>query len=304
MTDRADPLTLIRTGEQVDGAPGRVSVVIATRDRKDGVLATVRRLVALPDRPAVVVVDNASSDGTADEVSRAHPEVTVVRLPRNLGAVARNVGVARARTPYVAFADDDSWWQPGALTRAVDHFDGCPRLALLAARVLVGDELRVDPTSTVMRCSPLPRPPDLPGPAVLGFLACGAVVRRDAFLAVGGFSPLLFFLGEESILAYDLAVAGWSLAYADDVVAEHHPATVVRESVARRRLHERNDLLTAWLRRPLPVALSHTARLVRQARSDPAARGALTDALHRLPDVMVHRCRVPPWLEAQLRTLG
>ena len=44
--------------------------------------------------------------------------------------------------------------------------------------------------------------------AVLGFLACTCVIRRAAFLGVGGFSELLFFIGEERLLAYDLAAAG------------------------------------------------------------------------------------------------
>ncbi|MFL6138902.1 MAG: glycosyltransferase family 2 protein [Frankiaceae bacterium] len=297
------PLARIRTGEQARSGPARVSVVIATRDRRDGVLTTVGRLRALPERPPVIVVDNASSDGTADAARAAHADATVLRLPRNLGAVARNVGVARATTPYVAFADDDSWWQPGALATAVAHFDSCPRLALLAARVLVGDDLRIDATSALMRSSPLPRPPDLPGPAVLGFLACGAIVRRDAFLGAGGFSSLLHFLGEEAMLAYDLAAAGWALAYADDVVAEHHPSTVVRESAARRRLHARNDLLTTWLRRPLPVAIAATGRLARRGARDAAARGALADVLRGAPDVAARRSVVPSWLESQLRTL-
>jgi GT2 family glycosyltransferase len=294
----------IRTGKHAAGRPSRVSVVIATQGRRDGLLATVRRLRELPERPPVIVVDNASSDDTAPAVRAAYPDVTVLPLPRNLGAVARNVGVARAGTPYVAFADDDSWWQPGALAAAADCFDGCSSLGLLAARVLVGDDRRLDPMSAAMRSSPLPRPPDLPGPAVLGFLACGAVVRRDAFLSVGGFSALLHFLGEEAMLAYDLAAAGWALAYVDDVVAEHHPGSVPRESTARRRLHDRNDLLTAWLRRPLPVAAAHAARLARRSARDAAARGALVDALRRLPDVVAHRRAVPPWLENQLRTLA
>jgi GT2 family glycosyltransferase len=267
------------------------------------VLRTIGRLQELPERPPVILVDNGSSDGTPDAVAERFPEVEVARLPRNLGAVARNTGVARARTPLVAFADDDSWWQPGALARAAEHFAACPRLGLLAARVLVGDSLRLDPTSAFMGASPLPRPPDLPGPAVLGFLACGAVVRRSAFLAAGGFSRVLFFLGEEAALAYDLAGAGWGVAYTDDVVAEHHPAGITRESAARRRLHQRNDLLTAWLRRPLPVAAARTWRSAARARRDGAARGALLDALRRLPDVAAYRRPVPPWLEVQLLSL-
>ena len=52
-----------------------------------------------------------------------------------------------------------------------------------------------------MRDSPLEREADLPGPSVLGFLACGTIVRREAYLQAGGFDPLLFFFGEEELLA-------------------------------------------------------------------------------------------------------
>jgi GT2 family glycosyltransferase len=280
-----------------------LTVVVVTRDRRQQVLDTVERLVGLPERPGVIVVDNASADGTADAVTAAHSNVRVVRLPRNLGAVARNVGVARARTRYVAFADDDSWWQPGSLARAVDHFDAAPRLGLLATKVLVDDDLLLDPTSALMEASGLPAHPDLPGPAVLGFLACGAVVRRSAFLAVGGFSWLLFFLGEEAQLAYDLAANGWALAYAPDVVAEHHPGGATRLPDGRRRLHERNDLLTTWLRRPLPVVVRQTGLALRKAAADPVTRGAVVDALRRLPDVVARRRRLPAWVEAQLVAL-
>lgn len=52
-----------------------------------------------------------------------------------------------------------------------------------------------------MAVSPLPAEAGLPGRPVLGFLACGAVVRKTAYLEVGGFSDFLFFIGEEGLLA-------------------------------------------------------------------------------------------------------
>ena len=196
-----------------------VSVVVASRNRRAELLATIPRHEA-----PVVLVDNASTDGTAAAVRQAHPEVTVLALDRNEGAYARTRGVARAGTPFVAFADDDSWWAPGDLARAVAIMRAHPRLAVLNARILVGPEERLDPVCTEMAASPLGTPPDLPGPALLGFVACGALVRTDAFDAVGGFDSVVRFPGEEERLALDLAAAGWGLAYVDSVTVHHHPS--------------------------------------------------------------------------------
>jgi GT2 family glycosyltransferase len=282
-------------------AAADVTVVMATRDRRDTVLSTMARLHDLPERPPVVLVDNGSCDGTADAVEAAYPTVEVVRLGRNFGAPARTVGVEAARTAYVAFADDDSWWAPGSLTRAGQLFDAHPRLGLLAARILVGPQERLDPVCSLMAASPLGREDGLPGPSVLGFVACGAVVRRSAYLEVGGFSPVVFFLGEETLLAQDLDAAGWSLVYVDDVVAHHHPG-LAGERGGRRRLQTRNALLSVWLRRPAGTVVRETARLVR-ASTDPDARGALLDAARRLPAVVADRRVLPARVEHRVRLL-
>ena len=63
----------------------------------------------------MIVIGNGSVDGTAAAVRERHPGVDLIELGANRDAAARNVGVARAGTPYVAFADDDEWWAPGAL---------------------------------------------------------------------------------------------------------------------------------------------------------------------------------------------
>lgn len=106
-------------------------------------------------------------------------------------------GVGPASTPYVAFADDDSWWAPGALQGAADLFGVRPRLGLLAARILVGSEIVLDPVCHQMGRSVLGRAADLPGPSLLGFLACAAMVRREAFCAVGGFEEVVRFPGKK-----------------------------------------------------------------------------------------------------------
>jgi len=272
----------------------RVTTVVVTRDRR----ADLER--SLPHHtPPVVLVDNASTDGSVAMVRERFPHVEVIALDHNEAAVARNRGVRAAATPYVAFADDDSWWAPGALDRAADLLDAHPRLGLVAARVLVGPADRLDPTSAAMRRSPLPRPAGSVGPPVRGFIACGSVVRRAAFLEAGGFDPVVRFPGEEARLAADLAAYGWEVAYADDVVAHHHPSSTRPPSRARVASEARSAALTALMRRPWPVVARTWVGLGRT----PAGRRGLLAALRSVPAGLAARRRLPARVEAELRLL-
>ena len=274
----------------------RTSVVLASRNRQESLLRSLDRLVQVSG-PPVVVVDNGSTDGTAAAVRDRHPTVEVVELPANAGAVARTVGVRQTTTPYVAFADDDSWWEPGALDRAADLLGAHPRVGLVAGRVRMAGDGSLDAVSRKHRAAVLGTTPGNPGPDVLSYPAFAVVVRRDAYLSVGGFSPLLFFGGEEHLLALDLAAAGWQQVYADDVVAWHDPAGPAVVPPERWALQTRNDLLVDWLRRPLPVALTATGRLARRAVRDPAARAALRGWAGRLPAALRQRRPVPADIE-------
>jgi GT2 family glycosyltransferase len=280
----------------------RITVAVITRDRSQSVLRTLDRLAALPERPPVVVVDNGSTDATADAL-RAHPVGARVLCPgRNTGALGRNLAVRHATTPYVAFSDDDSWWEPGALRTAADLLDAYPRLGLLAARTLVGPDNAEDPLNAVMAGSPLTPVVDLPGRPVLGFIACAAVARRTAFLDVGGYHRVLFFGGEETLLAYDLAAGGWGVTYEPSVTAHHHPDPGVRPG--RSPLLWRNALLTAWLRRPVTVALRRTVQLTAAAvRREPGAATALQGVVGRLPAALQQRKPLPAQVETAVRLL-
>jgi GT2 family glycosyltransferase len=94
-----------------------VTVVVLTYNRAAEVVQTVRRLLRLPEHPHIIVVDNGSPDQTTQLLKAEVPSVQVIRLEKNIGAAARNIGVQTAQTPYVALCDDDTWWEPGALSR-------------------------------------------------------------------------------------------------------------------------------------------------------------------------------------------
>jgi GT2 family glycosyltransferase len=272
-----------------------VTVVVASRNRRDDLLVTLPRHEA-----PVVLVDNGSTDGTVDVVRATHPEVTVIALEHNQGAHARTVGAARAGTPFVAFADDDSWWAPGDLTRAVQVMAAHPRLAVLNARILVGPEERLDPVCAEMAHSPLPGD-GLPGPALLGFVACAALVRTEAFQQVGGFDPVVRFPGEEERLALDLATAGWTMAYVDDVTIHHHPSPR-RDAPGRRQAGIwRSRLLTAVMRLPARDVAELVGQAVRSGR--PGLTG-LGRSVPDLPAALRRRRPVPSRVRADLRRLA
>jgi GT2 family glycosyltransferase len=285
------------------GDHGRVAIVIVTRDRCATLLKSLDHLAAMEEGHRIVVVDNASTDETPQAVSRRHPEVLLLPLDQNLGSAARTVGVAAVGEPYVALCDDDSWWAPGSLSRAEQLLDDHPRLALVAGRVLVGEALREDPTCGLMSRSPLPQQEGQAGTPVLGFLACAAVLRRSAYLEVGGFHPNFGIGGEETLLALDLSAAGWELTYVPEVMSHHHPPPRPDNS-GRRRRQARNGLWVAWLRRPLPGALRHTGRLLRAGLLDAAVARGLADAVAGGRWVFRERQPVGRDLERRLRSLG
>ncbi|MFI6368040.1 glycosyltransferase family 2 protein [Nocardia sp. NPDC050630] len=283
-------------------ATARMTVVMITRDRREQLLETLAHMTALVDAAPIILVDNGSTDGTADAVAAAFPTVELLRSTDNLGAVARNMAVERVVTPYVAFCDDDTRWQPGALTRAADLLDQYPGLGSVTGRCLVAPDLHEDPITPELRDSPVPGPDWLPGPALLGVMAALSAFRVSAFREVGGFSRRLWFGGEEELLALDLAARGWWMCWVEDLLIHHEPSRA-RDSTLRRRLGIRNTLWTLWLRRPVRSAARRSAVVLGSAPADLTTAAAVLETLRGFPWVLRERKVVPPQVEAGLLLL-
>jgi GT2 family glycosyltransferase len=189
-----------------------------------------RCLAGLPAGTEVVVVDNASSDGSA-ELARALG-AQVVRNPRNLGfAAAANQGVRLGKGDLVLFLNPDATIDPESLERlaaAVGDDDGVfaagPRL-----RHPDGREQRAwwpfpSASATWVEALGLHRlrraTPGQDGsvPFVVG--AC-LLARRRHFEALGGFDERYWLYGEEADLCYRAARRGWTVRYVPEAAAEH-----------------------------------------------------------------------------------
>lgn len=276
----------------------RLSVVLLTHNCATRVGETLDRLVEL--HVPVVVVDNASSDGT-DALVRHHPSLQLVSLSENLGAAGRNVGARRVGTPYIAFCDDDEWFELDGLHRAVELLDRHPSLALVSGRILVDPDGRLDPICAEMAESPLPDGAGVPGAVLLGFMAGAVVVRRSAFEQVGGYDRRFFMGGEEETLALPLAKRGWQMRYVEEVVIHHQPS--MANASRLRHYGVRNTIVNAWLHRPVRSAARWTWFIIRTTPSRWQMVRGVAMAVRCVPWVLRERSPMRPELDQWLRML-
>ena len=121
-----------------------VSFVISTYNRRDALAGTLGALSAaaagcLPWE--AIVVDNASTDGTAEMVQRKFPFARLMRQTVNRGPCAKNLALAEARGEFIVFLDDDSYPFDGAISRMVQYFQADPKLgaAIFAVQLPSGE---------------------------------------------------------------------------------------------------------------------------------------------------------------------
>jgi GT2 family glycosyltransferase len=198
------------------GPPGgtRVTFIVPTHNQRELMdLCLPPLLEEAGPVHKVLVVDDASTDGTAEHVRRRYPRVRVVRLTRNRGfARAARAGIAACDTPLFALINSDVQVRPGFLAAILPHFERDDVFAVCARIELPGGSQmetgNVAPSFSGI-LEPYHLPPGKPGP-ILFAGGASSVFHRARYDALGGFETIFQPLYWEDIdLGYRAWRAGW-----------------------------------------------------------------------------------------------
>jgi len=210
----------------------RFLVVIPHRNGQDLLEATVRSaLAACTPLDKVVVVDNASSDGSATAVAELFPEMRLIRNARNRGfAGACNQGASSEDSRYLLFLNSDAQIPPNTLDEVALHMQRQPGLGQLGLQLVSGDGRRQ--RSSMMQPSfwtelglrkRVPkwyRDPVSTAPVESLVGACVAMPTH-VFRTVGGWNEAFFFYEEDLDLSRRVREAGFEVLLRPDLMAVH-----------------------------------------------------------------------------------
>ncbi len=181
----------------------------------------------------VIIVDNASTDGSQALIRDRYPEVTLIELPENRGFTgACNVGMEAAQAPIVILLNNDTEVEPDWIEQVLAAFDRHPDAGSIASKMLLydqrdtlhnaGDFYRVDGQAGNRGVWQKDGPEFQQEQAV--FSACGgsSAYRRAMLDQIGLLDDAFFFLMEDVDLGWRAQLAGWQCIYAPQAVVYHH----------------------------------------------------------------------------------
>jgi GT2 family glycosyltransferase len=214
-----------------------VSAVILAYNRRPEVLYTINKLKelqpTLPFEMEIIVVDNASTDNTSIEVTQVYPDVHLITRDKNNGVAGWNDGFKAAKGDYFLVLDDDSHIYSG-FTESIQYLDANPDVGILALHIkdpdLKGDD-NLDSRDAWKDKE-----------EVVGFIGCGAIIRRELYEKIGGFSEWVFIYTHEFDYAIRSLDAGYKLRFFEHGIVIHRASKLNRTNKRLITFSTRNEL--------------------------------------------------------------
>ncbi len=226
-----------------------LSIIIVTWNGKKYAEECLHSLTAQPlgFSAEIIVVDNASSDGTPEAVRAQFPQVHLIENDKNLGfARANNIGLAASRGRYVCLMNSDVVIPPGCMESMVAYLEANPTIGVLGPKMLspdggIGYSVMRLPTVWNTLCCALGLHAVFPKSTWFGgFIMSGYpydaiddvevltgwfwMVPRKALDQVGGLDELFFMYGEDIDWCYRFLKAGWRVVFFSEAKALHYGA--------------------------------------------------------------------------------
>ena len=190
----------------------------------------------------IIFVDNGSTDGSLEAVKLGYPDIPIVSLPQNIGCPAgRNKGAEHAKGEILFFLENDgAWIENDVVSEAIKLFDRDPQLGAIYTRVEGYSTRKVD--------GPIDGFPDDSAQTGLypssSFRGGASAIRRELFMALGGFPNDFFRQVEETFLSLQIFEAGYVVAYWPKRVMLHKGSDYPGKSLAVSRYAFENSMKT------------------------------------------------------------
>jgi GT2 family glycosyltransferase len=248
-----------------------ISVVIVGWNARHYLELCLESLAASPTRRSIeiFVVDNASTDGTAEMIEARFPHVQLIKSPENLGfAKGNNVAIRQCQGRYIALVNPDVIVLPGCLDALAEFLDQHPNVGNVGPRILNPDRTlqsscRQFPTLWNNFCSAtglasafknsrlfsgehmffFPHDRTMEVDVLVG---CFSMVRREAFDAVGLLDEGLFMYGDDVDWCRRCWNAGWLVVFYPDAEAIHDRGKTTSPYPVRFAVAQQRSILYCW----------------------------------------------------------
>jgi GT2 family glycosyltransferase len=218
-----------------------VSIIILAYNRRDEALKTIAKLKQAESEfnfpTEIIVVDNASADGTSAAIKAQYPEVKLITRQHNNGIAGWNDGFAVARYPYFLVLDDDSHMHSG-LNRAIEHLQARASIGILGLQIK-DEQLRTDEFL-------VPADAWKDGEEIAGFIGCGAIIRKTVYEKIGGFAEWMFVYTHEFEYAIRCLNAGYQVRFFAKGIVIHRASVINRTNKRLRVFGTRNEMAIVY----------------------------------------------------------
>lgn len=190
-----------------------VSVIVLSHNRKEETLMCLQSIAEQDYGPMeILVLDNASTDGSPEAITRAFPDVRMLYMPKNYGDFeGRDIAFKNTSGDYVLLVDNDAILTPGIVTHLVERMEREPEVALIEPRIIHPE------TGATFGC----------GPDVIetdhyrgNFISCAVLIRADVLREAGGF-PHYLLAGAELHLTFRFLDLGYRILHLGDPCVYH-----------------------------------------------------------------------------------